>query len=152
MQLAVSMANWCEYEKYDQNQNRAGRLPTDFKKPMGAAHMKIGNTIEQLRVQRGWSLDELAERVGITKSSLSRMENDSQWPRPETLESVAAALDVKVYQLFALADAEPLPTTPPSWVRDEEEIVHAYRAMEPDARKQYRELARILADKGRAKG
>jgi len=112
--------------------------------------MKIGDTIEQLRVQRGWSLDELAERVGITKSSLSRMENNSQWPRPETLESVAAALGVKVYQLFALADAEPLPTTPSSWVRDEQEIVHAYRAMEPDARKQYRELARILADKGRS--
>lgn len=114
--------------------------------------MKIGATIEQLRIARGWSQDELAERVGITKSSLSRMEHDNQWPRPETLEAVANALDIKIYQLFALADAELLPTAPSSWVRDEQEIVHAYRAMEPDARKQYRELARILADKGRTEG
>jgi len=114
--------------------------------------MKIGNTIERLRAERGWSLDELAERIGITKSSLSRMENNNQWPRPETLEALAAALEMKIYQLFALADAEPLPTAPPSWVREEQDIIHAYRAMEPDARKQYRELARILADKGRPEG
>jgi len=119
---------------------------------MGTAHMKIGNTIEQLRLRRGWSLDELAARIGITKSSLSRMENNNQWPRPETLEALTTALDIKVYQLFALADAEPLPTAPPSWVQDEQDIVQAYRAMEPDARKQYRELARILADKGRTEG
>lgn len=117
--------------------------------PTGAIHMKIGNTIEQLRLRRDWSLGELAERIGITKSSLSRMENDSQWPRPETLEALTAALDIKVYQLFALADAEPLPTAPPDWAREELEIVLAYRAMEPEARRQYRELARILADRGR---
>jgi transcriptional regulator with XRE-family HTH domain len=112
--------------------------------------MKIGETIAQLRSRRGWSLDDLADRTGITKSSLSRMENDSQWPRPDTLEALTAALDIKIYQLFALAGAEQLPTAPPLWAREEEDIVHAYRAMEPDARKQYRELARILADKGRA--
>jgi transcriptional regulator with XRE-family HTH domain len=110
--------------------------------------MKLGAIIEQLRVERGWSQDQLAERIGITKSSLSRMEHDNQWPRPETLEALATALGVKIYQLFALAYAEPLPTAPPSWVREEQDIVQAYRAMEPDARKQYRELARILADKG----
>ncbi|MDO9226546.1 MAG: helix-turn-helix transcriptional regulator [Pseudomonadota bacterium] len=113
--------------------------------------MKIGETIAQLRARHGWSLDELAERTGITKSSLSRMENNSQWPRPETLEALTAALEIKVYQLFALADAEPLPTAPPTLAREEQDIVHAYRAMEPDARKQYRELARILAGKGRPK-
>jgi transcriptional regulator with XRE-family HTH domain len=114
--------------------------------------MKIGSVVEQLRVERGWSQDDLAERIGITKSSLSRMENDNQWPRPDTLEALAAALEIKVYQLFALADAEPLPTTPSSWVQEEQDIVQAYRAMEPEARKQYRELARILADKGRTEG
>ncbi len=114
--------------------------------------MKIGTTIEHMRIERGWSQDELADRIGITKSSLSRMENDNQWPRPDTLEALAAALEIKVYQLFALADAEPLPTAPPSWVREEQDIVQAYRAMEPDARKQYRELARILAEKGRTEG
>ncbi len=111
--------------------------------------MKIGAIIEHLRIERGWSQDFLADRAGITKSSLSRMEHDGQWPRPDTLAALAAALNVKVYQLFALADAEPLPTAPPSWVREEHDLVHAYRAMEPDARKQYRELARILAEKGR---
>ncbi len=110
--------------------------------------MKIGKTITRLRARHGWSLDELAERAGITKSSLSRMENDIQWPRPETLKALTMALDIKAYQLFALADAEPLPTAPPVWAREEDDIVQAYRAMQPDARKQYRELARILADKG----
>lgn len=111
--------------------------------------MRIGTVIERLRLARGWSQDGLAERVGITKSSLSRMEHDAQWPRPETLEALAEALEVKIYQLFALADAEPLPAAPPLLVKDEHAIVQAYRAMEPDARRQYRELARILADRNR---
>lgn len=118
----------------------------------GTTLMKIGKTIAQLRARHGWSLDILAERAGITKSSLSRMENDSQWPRPETLEALAQALDIKIYQLFALAAAEPLPTAPPTWAREEEDIVQAYRAMQPDARKQYRELARILAERGQEPG
>jgi len=76
------------------------------------------------------------------------MENDSQWPRPETLDALTAALNIKVYQLFALAGAETLPTAPPVWAKEEEDLVQAYRAMQPDARKQYRALALILADKG----
>ena len=69
----------------------------------------------------------------------------------DLLEALTAALGIKIYQLFALADAEPLPTTPAAWAREEEDIVQAYRAMEPDARRQYRELARILAEKNRTK-
>lgn len=112
--------------------------------------MKIGSIIERLRSERGWSQDDLALRVGITKSSLSRMEHDAQWPRPDTLASLANALGVKTYQLFALADAESLPTAPASWVPDEQDILLSYRAMQPDARRQYRELARILADRNPA--
>lgn len=111
--------------------------------------MKIGKVIAQLRIERGWSLDQLAERVGITKSSLSRMENDGQWPRPDTLDALAMAFEVKVYQLFALAVDDPLPTRPAVSSPEERDILQAYRAMEPDARKQYRELARILADKSK---
>lgn len=113
--------------------------------------MKIGRVIAKLRIERGWSLDQLANRVGITKSSLSRMENDGQWPRPETLDALALAFEVKVYQLFAMAVDEPLPTKPPAYSPEEREILGAYRAMEPDARKQYRELARILADRNKTK-
>ncbi|MCB5187392.1 helix-turn-helix domain-containing protein [Methylobacillus caricis] len=109
------------------------------------AGMKIGSVIEKLRIEREWSQDELADKAGTTKSNLSRIENNSQWPRPELLEKIAAALDMKVYQIFALAESVSLPTAPSPYSKDEETLVKAYKAMEPDAQAHYLGLAHMIA-------
>lgn len=83
--------------------------------------MKIGYVIETIRNDRGMSLDDLADKADTTKSSLSRIERNKQWPRPETLEAIAKALGVKVYQIFAAAEGVELPTAPEKHTRAEYE-------------------------------
>jgi transcriptional regulator with XRE-family HTH domain len=58
---------------------------------------------ERLRYYRDtvhrMSQEELGNRIGISGSQISRYENDEEWPRGETLEKIAAELNVKVQQI-----------------------------------------------------
>jgi transcriptional regulator with XRE-family HTH domain len=45
------------------------------------------------------SQEELGNRIGISGSQISRYENDEDWPRGETLEKIAAELNVEVQQI-----------------------------------------------------
>lgn len=53
------------------------------------------------------TLEQLAERSGVDRSSISRYENGKQWPSDEALAGIAAALNVTVAELFA--DYVPIP-------------------------------------------
>lgn len=110
--------------------------------------MNIGSIIEKIRNDHGWSQDELADRCGTTKSNLSRIEKNKQWPREDLLEKIASALDVRVYQLFAMAEGASLPTQAPEYNRDERELIKAWRSMDSDAQSNYIGLAKSLAKKG----
>jgi transcriptional regulator with XRE-family HTH domain len=109
--------------------------------------MKIGPVITKLRSERGLSLEDLADKCGITKSNLSRIETKDQWPRPELLDAIADVLGVKVYQLFAMAEAIQLPVDPLQLNREENQVLQAFQAMEPDARAAYLEMAKVLTKK-----
>jgi transcriptional regulator with XRE-family HTH domain len=109
--------------------------------------MKIGSVIEQLRSDRGWTLDELADKAGTTKSNLSRIEKNSQWPKPELLDALSQALGVKVYQLFAMAESVKLPVDPLQLNRDENQLLSAFKAMEPDQQVAYLDMAKVLTKK-----
>ena len=58
---------------------------------------------ERLRYYRDtvhrMSQEELGNRIGISGSQVSRYENDEDWPRGETLEKIAAELNVRVQQI-----------------------------------------------------
>jgi len=111
------------------------------------APMKIGGVIEACRNDLGWSQDELADKTGTTKSNLSRIEKDKQWPRPELLEAIAAALGLKVYQIFAAAEGIELPIAPQKLPRGEDEMLNAYRGMDNNARLHFKAIALMLAAK-----
>ena len=49
---------------------------------------------------RGWSQVELAERAGVTQSTVSQLENGSLNATVEVLNKIANALDVEVSDLF----------------------------------------------------
>ena len=44
--------------------------------------MRIASRLKGLRQERGWSLDELAGRAGVSRATLSRLENAEVSPRP----------------------------------------------------------------------
>lgn len=93
--------------------------------------MKLGAAIKAIREDKDLTLDDLADMTGSTKANLSRIEA-GQWPRPELLEALAAALNVKIYQLFARAEGVTLPTSDETPA--ESKVLGAYRLMEPETR------------------
>lgn len=65
----------------------------------------IGQRIQELRMARGLSLSELAERSGVAKSYLSAIERSLQDnPSIHVLERLAAVLHVPVQQLLLSHD------------------------------------------------
>ena len=53
--------------------------------------MNIGERIRQLRRERDWTQDELAQRVGILSQNVARYENGRTAPRKRMLEQFAKA-------------------------------------------------------------
>ena len=58
----------------------------------------IGSVIRRLRRERGWSLQKLSDATGedIDIGNLSRIEQDKQDPKFETLKKIVSALGVKI--------------------------------------------------------
>ncbi len=67
----------------------------------------IGQRIREIRKSRNLTQRELADKVGINFTYLSRVENDrlddEQTPREETLQRIARALDSDPDELLLLA-------------------------------------------------
>jgi XRE family transcriptional regulator of biofilm formation len=68
----------------------------------------IGNNISTIRKQRGFTLSELSERTGISKSYLSNIErNLKQNPSIHVMEKIATVLKVDLKTLLKItADVE----------------------------------------------
>jgi XRE family transcriptional regulator of biofilm formation len=63
--------------------------------------MKIGERVKQLRSEKGYSLNELAERAGVAKSYLSSIERDIQSnPSIHFLEKISAVFGVPIETFF----------------------------------------------------
>lgn len=54
----------------------------------GYHHFKIGALIHEARIEKGLTQEELAERVGTTKSYISKIENDVKEVRISTLQKI----------------------------------------------------------------
>jgi transcriptional regulator with XRE-family HTH domain len=67
----------------------------------------VGQRIREIRMSRNLTQRELADRVGINFTYLSRVENDrlddEQTPREETLQKIAGALNADPDELLLLA-------------------------------------------------
>lgn len=73
------------------------------------------NRIKELREARGWRLEELAARVGVTSATVSRWENGERFPRGENLRVLAKALGVRPADLIeAIVGADRLPDVRPA--------------------------------------
>lgn len=72
---------------------------------MGSENAKqLGDFVRRQRHAKGVSLEGLAEQTGIPHSTISRIETGKfDAPRPDKLGRLAAALDVRYEELFALA-------------------------------------------------
>ncbi|MGR8009681.1 helix-turn-helix domain-containing protein [Streptomyces hypolithicus] len=79
---------------------------------------RLAARLSGLRVERGWSLDELARRTGISRSTLSRLERAEISPTAVLLGSLCAAYERTMSQLLAEVEAQP-----PQLVRVDSQLV-----------------------------
>jgi transcriptional regulator with XRE-family HTH domain len=68
--------------------------------PMEAEIARIGARLRRLRAERGWRLEDLAERTGLSKAYLSRLESGERQPSLGALSGVARAYGVSFSSLF----------------------------------------------------
>ena len=72
--------------------------------------MIIGDRLRALREEKKFSQGDIEKRTGLLRCYISRVENGHTVPAIETLEKMARALEVPLYQLFY--DGEELPELP----------------------------------------
>ena len=68
--------------------------------------LAIARNVRQLRQQHSLSVGEMAERIGMSKAMLSKIENAQTSCSLATLARLSAGLDVPVISLFCGADVE----------------------------------------------
>jgi transcriptional regulator with XRE-family HTH domain len=71
--------------------------------------MEIGRKLRALRDAKSMSQGDIEERTGLLRCYISRVENEHTVPAIETLEKLAKALDVPLWQLFHGGNTKAIP-------------------------------------------
>ena len=66
--------------------------------------IKLGKHIQSLRKSQGITQENFSEILGLDISSLSKIETGRNYPSPENLEKIAAALNVEEKDLYNFQD------------------------------------------------
>ncbi len=75
--------------------------------------MIIGDRLRALREKKDLSQGDVEKRTGLLRCYISRVENGHTVPAIETLEKLARAMEIPMYQLFYDGEEPPeLPTLP----------------------------------------
>ena len=65
---------------------------------------RIANRLKSLRLEKGWSLEELANRSDVSRASLSRLEKGDVSPTTETLARLCSAHGLTMTRLISEAE------------------------------------------------
>jgi transcriptional regulator with XRE-family HTH domain len=69
--------------------------------------MIIGDRLKELREAKELPQGDIEKRTGLLRCYISRVENNHTVPAVNTLEKLARALEVPMYQLFHAGEASP---------------------------------------------
>src|SRR2546428_10535694 len=69
--------------------------------------MIIGDRLRELREEKKLSQGDIEKRTGLLRCYISRVENGHTVPAIETLEKMARAFEVPLYQLFYEGEQPP---------------------------------------------
>jgi transcriptional regulator with XRE-family HTH domain len=82
--------------------------------------VNVGERIRDIREQRKLSQGDIEKRTGLRRHYISRVENGHTVPSIETMEKLARAFELPLYQLFYDGDKPPaLPIAPKRRPADE---------------------------------
>lgn len=69
-----------------------------------------GQNLRELRKIEGWTQEEVAKRIGISKQTYSHYENENRKPGLETIRKLASVYQVDIDKIFSGSDLENLTT------------------------------------------
>lgn len=72
--------------------------PDKFVEPL-----ELGKRVKDIRIQKGWTLEEVSNRTGIARSTLSKIENDQVSPSFTIVQKLIQGLGMDMPQLFVEA-------------------------------------------------
>jgi transcriptional regulator with XRE-family HTH domain len=73
---------------------------------MAEIQKTFGRRVRQLRLQRGWTQETLAERAGKHWTYIGGIERGARNPTLVVIEALARALDVPIGDLFVMDGSE----------------------------------------------
>jgi len=83
---------------------------------------RLAGRLKALRLARGWSLDELAGRAGVSRATLSRLENAEVSPTANVLGKLCGAYGLTMSRLMRMVEDDFAPLVPAAaqalWVDD----------------------------------
>lgn len=78
----------------------------------------LADRLKQLRLKQAWSLDQLSAQSGVSRATLSRMENAEVSPTAHTLGRLCAVYNLTLSRLMMMVEASETPFLP----RDEQPV------------------------------
>jgi transcriptional regulator with XRE-family HTH domain len=115
--------------------------------------MNIGSRLHELRAAKGLSQGDVEKRTGLLRCNISRVENGRIIPNLETLEKLAGAFDIELYQLFFTAKGKPQPAGPRDAGKlgsEERGLFEAFKKLSKRDRKVVVAMARKMAKGNRS--
>ncbi len=128
--------------------------------PRASQILLVGQKIRQIRKSRHLTQAELASRIGVTQSDLSRMENGEYKVGLDTLFRILQVFELSMSNFFE----EPSPEAGPAGTQaadglsapfDDAPLARDWSALSEDSRREVREFIafkRMQADKARPDG
>ncbi|WP_191603148.1 helix-turn-helix domain-containing protein [Marinomonas algicola] len=62
--------------------------------------LELGKRVKEIRLTKGWTLEEVSKRTGIARSTLSKIENDQVSPSFTIVQKLINGLEMDLPQLF----------------------------------------------------
>lgn len=93
---------------------------------------QLGQRIQAIRKSKRLTQEQFAELIGIDPKNVSKIENGNNYPSPETLTSIARALDVDIYELFVFQEEIPIEKMKEKIVNaleNEKNVIFLYQAL-----------------------
>jgi len=128
--------------------------------PRASQILLVGQKIRQIRKSRHLTQADLASRIGVTQSDLSRMENGEYKVGLDTLFRILQVFELSMSHFFEEPSAEAGPSDEqaadaPSAPFDDAPLARDWVALSEDSRREVREFVafkRMQADKTRPDG
>lgn len=97
--------------------------------------MSLGENIRKIRKEKGYSILKLRELTGLSKSTISEIENDKSSPTFETLNKIAKALEIRVETLISYDQLNEWDNEYPDLKEADDEFDDNIRAIARDMKK-----------------